>query len=123
MNLPTNKLRDLIAVLQTLDPDTITDIHSIFAIDDGGQRVLKLCEDTSRSEEIILQNISDKLTTDLFEPKDNTLGDWAVEINRMGSEIERLDTSLADLREKYDELSYRLDNVKEILASANNLLT
>lgn len=122
MNLPTNKLRDLIAALQTLDPDTITDIECVFAVDDSGQRVLKFCEDNSRPKEIILESISDKLTTELFEPVNNTLDDWAAEINRMGSEIEKLDTSLENLLEEHENLSYRLNNVKEILASANNLL-
>ena len=122
MNLPTNKLRDLIAALQTLDPDTITDIHSVFAVDDGGQRVLKLYEDNSRNEEIILEKLSAKLTTDLFEPTTNTLEAWAFEINRMGNEIDKLDTSLENLQEGYNSLSYRFNNVKEILSSANNLL-
>lgn len=72
MHLPTNKLRDLIAVLQTFDQDVETDIEAAsMVIGDGGKRVLKLDQSkTLLTEEDFMDKlcalIDDGVITDDF---------------------------------------------------------
>lgn len=122
MNLPTNKLRDLIAVLQTLDPDTEIDIASVRTIDQGGRRILSFTQDESRVNSILFERLSDLLTLESFEPDDDTLEGWADAINTLGAEIEKLTNAHADLEEKYDDIYARLSNIRETLQSAISIL-
>lgn len=122
MNLPTNKLRDFITVLQTLDPDIDTDIISVEVVN-RGRKQLKLTVDPEKADYIFLDRLSNFITTPNFEPDQDSLEAWAEAINKLGNDLTKLETNHADLQERYDEISYRLHNLKEILLSATNLLS
>ena len=94
MNLPTNKLRDLIAALQTLDPDIETDVDAVNpVILSSGKRCLQL---TNSTYEIRIAELQDNL-------------------DATNDELESLESNYADLRQRYDELSANLINIRETL--------
>lgn len=101
MNLPTNKLRDLIAVLQTLDPDIETDVDAVNpVIFSNGKRCLQL---TNSTYEIRVASLQDDL-------------------DATNDELESLESKYADLKEEYDRLASRLSNIRETLQSSISLL-
>ncbi len=130
MNLPTNKLRDLIAVLQTIDPDAATEVMAANVFfDDSNKRVVRFALPLSVTAEEVLMELDKQLEPSIDLSLDEGIEGAARDINELYNEvvkhqekIEKLEDDLSVLQNKYDDLSYRLDNVKEILVSANNFL-
>lgn len=99
-NLPTNKLRDLIAVLQSLDPDIEHNITEIEVITDG-RRVMYTGEYT---EAKFVEDIHDRCGIKC-----------ALDIRSLATAIEALFTENQDLTAERDELKSQVDGIKRVL--------
>ena len=98
--IPTNKLRDLIAVLQTLDPDiehTITEVDVLV----DGRRILSTGQLTEKE---FVEDIRDRCGIEC----DNTSRDLAIA-------IEDLLSNKDILQEERDELQSQIDGIKQVL--------
>lgn len=130
MNLPTNKLRDLIAALQTLDPDTITEVEAFNTFfDNANRRVVRFDLSLAPVTEQVLCSIDKLLDPDIYLSTDEGAEGAARDINEMHEkivkhqeEVEALESRYADLKEEYERLSSRLDNIREVLQSATAIL-
>lgn len=112
MNLPTNKLRDLIAALQTLDPDIETDIESVqIAINSAQRRALQFNHEPVRLTE---EEFLDKLCA-LIDDSDIT--DDFIDIPTTAREIIHL-YKRAQQAEEIDELRDTLQDVASDLKHA-----
>lgn len=98
--IPTNKLRDLIAVLQTLDPDiehTITEVDVLV----DGRRVLSTGQLTEKE---FVEDIRDRVSIDC-DLNIQSLA-IAIEDHLNGNDI---------LQKERDELQSQIDGIKRVL--------
>jgi len=98
--IPTNKLRDLIAVLQLLDPDIETTITEVDVLVDG-RRVLSTGQLTEKE---FVEDIRDGCGIKC----DNTSRDLAIA-------VEELLTNIDILQEERNELQSQIDRIKRVL--------
>jgi hypothetical protein len=98
--IPTNKLRDLIAVLQTLDPDIEHNIPEVDVIMDG-RRVMSTGEYT---EAEFVEDIRDRCGIEC-----------PPSINSLAIAIEDLFVEKEDLTTERDELKSQIDGIKRVL--------
>lgn len=123
MNLPTNKLRDLIAALQTLDPDIVTEVEAFNVFFDGSnRRTIRFALPLSATTEEVLKSLDKLLPAGIALSFDDGVEGAARDINEMHEkivkhqkEVEALESKYADLRQRYDELSANLINIRETL--------
>jgi len=116
MNLPTNKLRDLIAVLQTFDPDVEVPFTAVVAVvAPNGKRCLVY--DTAEPK-FTEEDFLDKLT-DAIDDTDIT--DDFTDIESTAREITRLYKCALKV-EEIDELRDTIQDVASDLKHAANRL-
>ena len=100
--IPTNKLRDLIAVLQKLDPDIEHSLETITVVAPH-RRLIKFGETTEA--EVITE------ITDQINPCCNatTVDDLVRFINKLDEDNDALRTTAKEIRESLGELSVKIE--------------
>lgn len=98
--IPTNKLRDLITVLQSLDPDVETTITEVDVLDDG-RRVLSTGQLTEKE---FVEDIRDRCG---IKCENNSLS--------LAIAIEDLLMENEDLTTERNELKSQVDGIKRVL--------
>ena len=105
MNIPGNKLKDLIAVLQTLDPDLAHDIVNVKINEPAGRRRLEISLD--RDKFLDLETFLDDLYEDLIMD-DYSIAEDIQTIpqfkSALLSHLTKLHETIGDLQDKLDEL-------------------
>lgn len=100
--IPTNKLRDLIAVLQTLDPDIEHSLEEV-TVESYNKRTISFGETTEA--EVIAE------ITDQINPRCNatTVDDLVKFINKLDEDNDALKTTIKEIQEALGELSVKIE--------------